>query len=464
MDPIRKQHILTNCNSLDLGQLIKLIETGSITLYELGTAGLNSEMLSALQLQFVYKQPYEELVAAIQTKKISLEDLLESDLDADTKKALKLKFCNTFKPTDLLSFIKSEKISLAELRDAGLKEELHRTLSEMINRPDPVEDRKNKLKDVLTGTASAFEIRNSIANQVYNFDELRAAGLKDELIDSLKHFCDKENVVIRYEIKDLPPMDKDRMDVLFIGMPGSGKSTMLAGISSAADQSGIRIPETNNNAGSKYQNKLIYDLTAGVLPVGTASGSYNYIPLAFKNQETGKKHPFNIIEVPGENYVKMDEEGESDEFLSYLEKTSNQKILIFVIDAVKKGRQGLVYVNVLNMLKSRGILNKTDSIYLIVNKFDVLKNRDYQFDNRADELIAYDYLKQHYLSLINNCTDARDESKKKIKIKIMPYSIGSISHEYIVNNFNKHYSLTILNHLIFDSFIVSTNKWVKNFN
>lgn len=464
MDPIKKQHILINCNSLDLSQLIAIIETGAITAEEFSSAGLNSEMLGALQIQFVYRQPYDELVTAIQTKKISLDDLLESDLDAESKKALKLKFCNSFNATELFEFVKSQEISLNELRDANLKEQLYNVVFEMMSRPDPVEDRKNKLKDVLNGNANAFEIRTEINNKIFTFDELKTAGLKDDVINSLKHFCDKENHMIYYEIKDLPPMENDRMDVLFIGMPTSGKSTMLAGISSVADQSGIRIPETKNIAGSKYQNKLIYDLDAGVLPEGTAMGSYNYIPLAFKNKENGNKHPFNIIEVPGENYVKMNEDGEANEFLNYLEKTANQKILIFVIDAVKKGKQGLVYVNILNMFKSRGILNKTDAIYLIVNKFDLLKDQEYKNDNRADELIAYDYLKENYLGLINNCIDARDEGNKKFKIKIMPYSIGRISHCYILNNFNKQYSNTLLNHLMHDSFIVSTNKWAKNFN
>ena len=464
MDPIKKQQILTNCNALNTAQLIALIDTGPITIEELSAAGLAKEKVTALQLQFLYTLPFEQLVAAIESNKISLEALLDTGLDEDKAKDLILKFCNNLKAEKIVSLVKSEIVSLREFKDAGLKDSLYNAALEIISKPDPVSDRANKLKEILNGTAAAYEIRAGINNQIYTFDDLQAAGLASSTLESLKHFCEKSNQTVFYEIKNLPAMQKDRMDLLFIGMPGSGKSTMLAGLSMAADQMGMRIPETNNNAGSKYQNKLIFDLGAGVLPEGTLSGSYNYIPLAFKNGENGNKHPFNIIEVPGENYVKMDEDGEANEFLNYLETTSNKKILIFVIDSIKRGRQGLVYVNILNMLKSRGVLAKTDAIYLIVNKFDVIKANDYKNDNRKEEVIAYDFLKDQYLGLINNCIDAREESNQKFKIKILPYSIGSISNVSILNTFHQRYSTTVLDHLMFDSFVVSGGRWTEKFN
>lgn len=462
--PHKRINILNQCNNLDLGQLISIVEAGDISIEDFRAAGLDTERLNALELQFCNSLSLDGLIAAVEAGSMSLEEIYESEIDQDKRKALKLKFCNRAKTASLMESIRSGEVTLEELDQAGLKDDLRASLIQILNQPNPVNEKAKSISAVLDGITTAYEIRVCINNNIYTFDELVAAGVNPGTIESLKHFCSNGNDVISYKIEDLSPMQEGRTDVFFVGMPNSGKSTMLAGISLAAEKLGIRVPETTNNAGTKYQNKLIEDLSSSVLPDGTKPMSYNYIPLSFKNDLDGHKHPFNIVEVPGENYVKMDEQGEVNEFLKYIESTHNRKILVFVVDSAKKGRQALVYVNILNMFKSRGILEKTDAVYLVVNKFDILKENKYKHDNRNHELIAHDYLKEEYLNLINNFLEARREGSQQFKIKVIPFSIGKVSYMSILDKFDAKYSTALLQHLMFDSFVISGGKWTKSFN
>lgn len=462
--PHRRNNILNNCNALDLGQLINIIEAGDIAIEDFKVAGLEGEKLNALELQFCSLLSLDQLYAIVQSGRIALEDLYESDIDKDKQKGLKLKFCNITKIASLIESIQSGEVSLKELDDAGLKANLRAAVLEIINRPNPINDKAHSIQDVVDGISTAYEIRKNINNDIYTFDDLLEAGINSKTIEALKHFCSTGNDTVSYKIEDLSPMHEERTDVFFVGMPNSGKSTMLAGISLAAEKIGIRVPETSNNAGTKYQNKLIEDLYSSVLPDGTKPMSYNYIPLSFKNEISGHKHPFNIVEVPGENYVKMDEDGEVNDFLKYIESTENRKILIFVVDSAKKGRQSLVYVNILNMFKSRGILEKTDAVYIVLNKFDIIKENKYKYDERNHEVIAHDYLKEEYLNLINNFIEARRETRQQFKIKIIPFSIGKVSYNSILDDFDPTYSNSLLQHLMFDSFVISGGKWTRGFN
>jgi GTP-binding protein EngB required for normal cell division len=462
--PHKKNHILNQCNVLDLGQLISIVEAGDISIEDFKAAGLEAEKLNALELQFCNSLSLDGLFAAVETGSMSLEDIFDSEIDLDKRKALKLKFCNRAKTASLVESIQTGEVTLEELDHAGLKNDIRASIVQILSQPNPANEKAKSISAVIDGSATAYEVRVCINNNIYTFDELAAARVDPAKIESLKHFCSTGNDVKSYKIEDLPPMPEGRTDVFFVGMPNSGKSTMLAGISLAGVNLGISFPETFSNAGTKYQHKLIEDLSLNVLPDGTKANSYNYIPLSFKNDIDGHKHPFNIVEVPGENYVRMDEDGEVNEFLKYIESTNNRKILVFVIDSARKGRQALVYVNILNMFKSRGILEKTDAVYLVVNKFDILKENKYQYDNRNHELIAHEYLREEYLILINNILDARKESRQQFKIKIIPFSIGKVSYCSILDYFDSKYSISLLEHLIFDSFVIRGGKWTSKFS
>ena len=78
--------------------------------------------------------------------------------------------------------------------------------------------------------------------------------------------------------------------------------------------------------------------------------------------------------------------------------------------------------------------------------------------------ISLDFLNEEFLGLINNCKDARENSKNKFQIKVFPFSIGKLLYTEILEDFNIEYSNVLINNLLLDSFIVKGGKfWKKIF-
>jgi hypothetical protein len=391
------------------------------------------------------------------------------------RKNIILQNCNTLEISNIIDLIQKDEISIEEFKSAGLDSNKIKQIIDLSATKEQAEQnaaKKNKLLEkVLSRKASADEIKANINKGAYTFDDLLNAGINARTINSLKHYCNSNRITVFKNINQLPVMEEGRTDVYFVGLPGTGKSTMLSGLLNIANKDGILMPDTYNNDGSIYQTQLISDLNRGVLPNATASGSYNYIALSLKD-DNGSKHPFNVVEVPGELYVNMFNNPNVSELLNYI-NNGNKKILIFVIDSLAHDTgyndsknqldQNLVYVNILNMFKNNGVLEQTDAIYLVANKFDTIKETRYPFDNRLHEELAYDFLKEEFLALINNCIDAREDSKNKFKINVVPFSIGNVSYVSIIDAFNTEYANVVIDNLLADSFVVRGGRWARMF-
>lgn len=387
------------------------------------------------------------------------------------KKNILLQNCNNLESNQIISIVQTGEITIEEFKAAGLSQTIINQILSSLTTKEQTENnaaRKRELLEKVTrGRVSADEIKANINNGNFSFDDLLDAGINERVVNSLKHYCNSNRITMFRNINQLPPMEEGRTDVYFVGVPGSGKSTMLSGLLNIANRNGILMPDIYNNDGSIYQTQLISDLNRGVLPNATASGSYNYVALSLKDED-GAKHPFNIVEVPGENYVNMFNNGDVGEFLNYI-SNSNKKILIFVVDSLAHDTgysdsnsqldQNLVYVNILNMFKSNGILDQTDAVYLVANKFDAIKKTRYATNNSSDDSLALDFLQDEFRNLIENCKDAREESKNKFKIKVLPFSIGNVSYTSIIDNFNREYSEVVIDNLIEDSFVVKGSRF-----
>lgn len=387
------------------------------------------------------------------------------------KKNILLQNCNGLEPNQIIAIVQSGEITIEEFKAAGLSQNIINHILTSLTSKEQTENNANRKKELLEkvtrGRVSADEIKANIYNNNFSFDDLLDAGINQRVVNSLRHYCNSNRITMFRNINQLPPMEEGRTDVYFVGVPGSGKSTMLSGLLNVANKNGVLMPDIYNNDGSIYQTQLISDLNRGVLPNATASGSYNYVALSLKDEQ-GAKHPFNIVEVPGENYVNMFNNGDVGEFLNYI-SNSNKKILIFVIDSLAHDSgyndsssqldQNLVYVNILNMFKSNGILDQTDAVYLVANKFDAIKESRYATNNASDDSLALDFLQEEFRNLIENCKDARDESKNKFKIKVLPFSIGNVSYTSIIDNFNREYSEVVIDNLIEDSFVVKGSRF-----
>ena len=387
-------------------------------------------------------------------------------MESHTKNII-LQSCNSLTSQELFEIVNAGSISIEKFKEAGLSEQKVSSILSLIlasNIGIAIESEKETfLNKIESRKVKADEIKLKINNKIISFDDLENLNsLSQKTINSLKYYTSSNRMTTFRTIDKLPAMEEGRTDLYFIGLPGSGKSTMLSGILHSAHRNGVLLPDTYNQDGSIFQIQLINDLNKGVLPQATAEGSYNYIALSIEGEDK-KRHPFNIVEVPGENYVQMFNNGDVETFLNYIQN-SNKKILVFVIDSLAhhsgyldstdQNDQSLVYPNILQLFHANGILEQTDAIYLVANKFDAIYESSYAGDDRPHEEIASEFLHEEFLNLINNCKSVRDESKNKFKIKLLPFSIGKVSFETILESYNKIYSTNILNEIISDSFIV----------
>lgn len=380
--------------------------------------------------------------------------------------------CNTISIINILDIIEKGDITLDEFITAGLDpsniEEIEKERRKAIN-IEKEESEKEELKNqkkvhldkILKGRIFAADIKKLINERAITFDDIIDAGVANKTVNALKYYCSTEKITKSYTVDDLPPMEEGRTDVYFVGLPGSGKSTMIAGLLNVAQKTGILLPDPYHAAGVTFQTNLIQDLNKGVLPEQTRKGSYNYIAASL-NDINNKRHPLNIVDVPGELYEDILNNAEVAKFLTYI-NNNNKKILIFVIDSLEHENnnsistydQSVVFPNIVQMFNENGVLEQTDAIYLVVNKFDAVKESKYSYDDRPNGDIALEFLNDDFLGLKNNCIAARADARNSIKIKVIPFSIGSLSYGSILNTLNKEFSQTILNQIMKDSFIVN---------
>ena len=446
MDRHQKQIILQNCNNVPSDGLYKLISEGSITLAELESHGLAKEKLKEIA---IFIDPSSDTTPVAIPGIPNIPGIPAMPAIPNTPGMSTVPTIPSIPSIPTIPTLTSA---------ANTKSE------EAFNLSSVIEQIKNN-------EIAAEKLDRLIKENKLSYEDLEINGIDPKVIFSLKFFGSNQAITRFYGIKDLPVMEEGRTDVYMVGMPASGKSTMLSGIFKYVNDNGIFLPDTFNQNGNAYMEQLKRQLDYGVLPVATVAGSYNYIATSFKDQ-LGKKHPFNIVEVPGENYQRMFTEGMNSEtehirdFVDYI-KNRNQKILVFVIDSVAQLQrftntalfgaldQSIAYNNILAMFREHKILDRTDAIYFVVNKFDVLKNERYAFDERPDEKLALEFIEQEFASLLSASLEARENSKNKFKVRVIPFSIGEIVLNGILKKFESKNFKTIVDNLLEDSFIVN---------
>ena len=424
MNRITKEQILRSCNdsSISLDKLNEYVERGDISIKEL--KHYNLELAKVKELERRQKQregggDYFDLEEEGNNGLNLFEDI-EEPVAAPTKK-------------------ETEKLNKAE-----------------------------ELQKAVLGEVDIEDIKKNIKNRLYTYEDLKKAGISAELINSFKHF-QNQKAVGPTTVDSLPPMERGRTDVFFVGIAASGKSVMLSGLLFYAEKAGISIPDAYNNEGDKYAAQIITDLRRGILPMSTPEG-FNYIALSLSD-EKGRAHPFNIVEVPGENYRQIYERGIENEevkgFVNYI-KNENRKILIFVLDVLGHEQlfdadnndtlnQSQAYSNILSMFEKNRILEKTDAVYIVVNKFDLIKKKNPN-TTKTDLDLAIEFVDEEFINLRKNCERYRDRCSNKFKIRVLPYSIGNIVYRKILKEFHPESSEHLVKQLLLDSFVVAGGK------
>ncbi len=440
MNRHKKQHILSNCNSVPLLALDQAIVHGFIAFEELNQHGLTKDKLKELQL-----------LDDSRNGKIVLPPPIPGaptmDFEVPAMPAI----------PGMLPMS-----SMANTTAAATV---------------PVQTTESLLEKIKNNEVSADDIKTLIMDKKLTFDYLEQMGVEKRVVQALKFYSSASGITIFKKIEDLPPMESGRTDLYMVGMPFSGKSTILASLIKHANKQGILMHDSYNTDGNKYLETLKRNLDYGVLPIRTDSASYNYIATSLKDT-AGTTHPFNIVEVPGENYVKIFNQGfensEIPQFIDYV-KSNNKKILVFIIDALSHDKrfedeqffgaldQSIAYTNIISIFKDAKVLDNTDAVYFVVNKFDYIKQTRYLHDDRAESELALDYMNQEFLSLIENCKTARANSRNQFKIKILPFSIGNLVYEKIVTRIADQYPQELVKNMLEDSFVVKGGAFWKRF-
>lgn len=400
----------------------------------------------------------------------------------DIDKKRMLQDCHTFDIVTLLSFINKNEISLEEFIEAGLDNVTIKQIKLEIEKIKIIEEEEEKrrrrekeeslrneqinlkkqgvLQNILTNKISADAIKNEVKNNIITEADIENLEISPRTKKALINYIDSPSSLSSFSINELPPMEEGRTDIYCIGLAGTGKTTMLTGLLKSAHEQGKLISDTYaGNQGINFQTTIIQNLNRGFIPPRTKSDSYIYVPVSIQDDK-GISHPLNIVDVPGEIFRDINQTGGVSDFLKYI-KNNNKKIFFIVVDPYLHYNptkdsldQSLVYPNILQILKSEGIAEHIDAIYLVTNKFDYLKENDYAFDNREDGDIALEYINKNYKSLLTNCRDVRDNSRYNFKIKSLPYSIGKLKWGAILEEFDSKFSETLLEILINDSFVI----------
>lgn len=427
MNKIVKEQILRSCNdpSISLDKLDEYVERGDISIEELRKYNLELSKVKELERRQKQREEGEEYFDLEEEENdgLNLFEDIEEPVAAPTKKETK-------------------KLNKAE-----------------------------EIQKVVGGEVDVEDIKKNINNKLYTYEDLKKAGISAELINAFKHF-QKQKKINKITVEDLPPMERGRTDVFFVGIAASGKSVMLSGLLYYANKLGIRRLDGGNNEGDKYAAQIITDLKRGILPDSTISGSYNYIATSLSDDKD-RPHPFNIVEIPGENYKKIYEgDIENEEvkgFVNYI-KNENRKILIFVLDVLGHEQildadltdinsidQDSVFGTVLSVFKNNRILEKTDAVYIVVNKFDLIKKKNPN-TTKTDLELADEFVKTEFTNLLNSCIAARNTCSNKFNIRVLPYSIGEIVYGKILKEFHPEYSERLVKQLLSDSFVVAGGK------
>ena len=454
MDKIKKRHILNDCNNpnISIDKLDQFVTNGDISIDEFKQYNLEISKVKELERRQRVREGIEPEIVPVTEAPKPITDIFDtgnSSIFGNSNDSFIFSTDNSlFGNIQQQAPITPTQPNVSQLQSKGIE-----------------------IQKVLTEEVTIQHIIECLNNRIYTYTDLEAAGVPNRIINAFKYY-QKQFPTRYYNVDDLPPMDKGRTDVFFVGIPASGKSVMLSGLLYYTKKKGVSVPDAYNQEGEKYAAQITADLEKGVLPKATGSGTYNYIDISLKD-ERRKAHPLNIVEVPGENYAKIFDKGlDNDEvrgFVNYV-KNSNRKILIFVLDALEHQNrlnadyanaygQGDIYVSILNMFKTYKILDKTDAVYIVVNKFDIIKKEHAQ-SPKDDLELAGEFVNEEFKNLLNNCIDAKENSSNKFKIKVFPFSIGEVCYDKILKTYNEEYSKNIVEQILSDSFIVGGGKGI----
>ncbi len=390
-------------------------------------------------LKTIKTRSTNDLLDFHQRMNITLGEMVNKGLTADQLNALP--------PHFIIHSVNNHEISIESLIDCGLEEETLQLISP-IPEPSPIppvsilevpisskplmDGRDQLLAELNSGDAIIKDIQMGLNQGVINKSDLYAIGCTDDFIERLITF-DTDLQTIFPKQHELPPLRKEATDVYFLGMRGSGKSTMLASFFSYTNNAGVLRNVPDNSFGNKYKNQLNLGMAEGHLPNSTPSEFINYVAVDLKYEGRKEFQALNFLDMAGEK-IRAVADGGMPEFQGYKDylENNNDKVLIFVIDFYGDNRKKCLdqdqhLQEILALLKKFNVLRRTDAVYLVLTKADL-------FPDTNKQKFCDAYIVKNYRNFLQACKEAKDEFK--FQLKSFPFSIGPSRFGYILNDCN----------------------------
>lgn len=231
--------------------------------------------------------------------------------------------------------------------------------------------------------------------------------------------------------KDFNDFPSGRTDIYFLGVPRSGKSSVLAGLFNAMTTRGnwryvTNISENGLDNSKAYFNGLVRSVATKKPPIPTPDETINYINIDVPNAAGTKRTAhLNFVEISGEcfrHYAYSQEDSwRREEWLklgaSKVIAPKNKKVLFFLLDynTILGNQAGITPIdqqealqNALDVFTSDGpdrknpskgcTMTKVTSVGVIITKADLMPS-----DDKEERLrIALDYLNSNFSKFMEN--------------------------------------------------------------
>lgn len=277
---------------------------------------------------------------------------------------------------------------------------------------------------------------------------------QEELVDTSHTLTDraynhiKTYPTLQHEQRKLPTAKLEQphstegnTDVYFFGVPGSGKSCVLAGLMAQTGNSGFSFDPRGQGGGGNYAMELCNYARKSMLPPKTDDYYIQVIDAEINDKENNRLHKLSLIEMAGErtaafaaieNPTNLEDLGTG---AAGLLSNDNYKVIFFVIDPTNEKIISLntgddywiTQSNVLDcisslLLKNKALMKKITGIHIILTKSDTLG--DYVDRNTIQELLhsqGYNVV----LERLNKICETYDINKQtNFQVGLYPFCIG----------------------------------------
>lgn len=203
-----------------------------------------------------------------------------------------------------------------------------------------------------------------------------------------------------FDWSSIPELPNGNVDAYFFGMPGSGKSCVLAGLMHQAEINSILELSIDNVLGYRYCHFLISCIRKGIVPGSTKDDNeaVNFINCEFNVKD--KAYPISFVEMSGEffkgTYSLNNLNSENSINVRGFLKNENPKVIFFIIEYLDDNRkldeiheQNETINFVWQKLINEGVIERVRDVRIILTKSDRVQNKDMIQEKALDFLNDY---------------------------------------------------------------------------